>query len=433
MMCYHRMMGVIIGLLFIAMTSAYAAPASQQENSLYFLSLSDIHFDPFAACHRMTPCPVVTQLRQAAVEKWPSILAQYDTSLPHYGQDTNFKLLQSSLAAARQAALTEHVQFVLVLGDFLAHSFHEQYKRYTRDKSVAAYQSFTRKTLAFLALMLARTFPEMDVYSAIGNNDSYRGNYYYSHSDHFFADVGQLWAPLIKTPANRAALLNNFSASGCYAVDVPGRSSYRLIVLNSVLFSNNARGKHVDEAAQKALAWLTNQLSMAKTNHQKVFIAMHIPMGTDVFAAFRIRLFRLMELWKQPYTARFQALLQEYAMNIEGVFSGHLHSDWFQTESYGQNDIPMTGTIAISPVYGNNPGFKIYSFDPRFQLKEFAAYSFTLMGKKMWDKEYSLNHICTECDDTDQNYIDQLLEKFVRSRQMKYFEMQPRLPIKQVV
>lgn len=433
MMRYHRIIAVMLCLYCCMLTQVCTALVAQQDNTLYFLSLSDIHFDPFAACRRMTPCPIIQQLRQAAVEKWPDILAQHDTTLPHYGQDTNFKLLQSSLAAAHQAALTEHVQFVLVLGDFLAHSFHEQYRRYARDKSVAAYQNFTRKTLAFLALMLARTFPEMDVYSAVGNNDSYRGNYYYSHSDHFFADVAQLWAPLIKTPENRAAFLSDFSTSGCYAVDVPGRAGYRLIVLNSVLFSNNARGKQVDAAAEQALTWLAQQLSMAKSHHQKVFIAMHIPMGTDVFAAFRIRLFRLMELWKQPYTARFQSLLQEYATHIEGVFSGHLHSDWFQTDSYGQNDIPMTGTIAISPVYGNNPGFKIYSYDSRFQLKEFAAYSFTLMGKKMWDKEYSLNHICTDCDDTDQNYIDQILEKFIHSRQLKYLNMQPLLPIKQVV
>lgn len=420
--------------LLIIKTNVYAEQNDNGDNAFHFLSLSDIHFDPFTACHKISPCPLIIKLRQAPVSQWAGILEKYDTELPHYGQDTNHQLLSSTLTAAKQAAESEHAQFVLVLGDFLGHAFHKQYKQYAQDKSSVGYQAFTKKTLEYIADGLSRAFPTIDIYAVVGNNDSYRGDYHYDHSGRFFEDTSNTWSMLIKDKDNRSAMQRDFPTAGFYTINLPNQPQYKLIVLNSVLFSNNAKGKNVDQAANDQLNWLHRQLELAKTNHQKVFIAMHIPMGTDVFAAFRIRLFRLMELWKEPYTTRFQAELQQFSNLVAGIFAGHLHSDWFQTESYNQNDIPMTGTTAISPVYGNNPGFKIFSYGARFQLKDFASYNFPLIGNKIWDKEYSLNHSCPDCTDTDQNYIDQVLKKFVYRRTMEHINTQsPKLEVKKIV
>ncbi|HEU0156367.1 MAG TPA: hypothetical protein VFQ82_09875, partial [Stellaceae bacterium] len=73
---------------------AVAAPAAAGQ----LLLLSDIHFDPMAD-------PVlVDRLAAAAPAGWPAILdTSANKSLGRYGADTNWRLLRSSLNAAKAA------------------------------------------------------------------------------------------------------------------------------------------------------------------------------------------------------------------------------------------------------------------------------------------------------------------------------------------
>ena len=68
-------------------------------------------------------------------------------------------------------------------------------------------------------------------------------------------------------------------------------------------------------------------------------------------------------MWKTPYTKRFETEIAEFSPNIVGILAGHLHRDWTQILSYdGKNSVPMSGTPSISPIFGNDPGFKIYTY-----------------------------------------------------------------------
>lgn len=365
-------------------TQSYADSSNNSQTS--FLVLTDIHFDPFTACYDKAtqPCPMIKKLQAAPASEWPAILAEEDTKAPVYREDTNNTLLTSSLLAAKQAASAQHARFVLVLGDFVGHDFRLYYKKYAQDKSHAGYQAFVRKLLVFLTNELANTFPSLDVYPLIGNNDAYRGDYYSDPNGQFYQETGALWSQLIKNNSNRNVMQREFKTAGYYAVDVPTQNNMRLIMMNTVLFSTKARGKNIAKASRDEMDWLHDELALAKLKNQKVIIGIHIPEGIDVYSSLRVKLFRLIDFWQPEDTQRFQEELQQFAPQISGIYAGHLHADWFEVQRFDHFiEIPILGTPSISPIFGNNPGFKIYSYSTQTgTLDDFTTYYLPLNGQQ---------------------------------------------------
>jgi len=374
-----------ICILISTVSSAEPVPSDK----INFLVIADIHFNPFTSCGISKVCPLIKLLRNAPASQWSEILAKYDVKPPQLREDTNYPLLTSSLAAAKEAANTNHVQFVLLLGDYLGHEYYAKYNHYSEDKSFSGFQSFTRKTMEFLGYQISAAFPANNVYFVIGNNDSYQGDYFTYVNGQFFNDVAKMWSGLIKNPSNRSAMQKQFPYAGYYSVVLPYPGSIRLIALNSIVFSYKAKGRDIDKLAQEQLNWLHKELETAKVNHESVFIAMHIPEGIDVYATLRTRLFRLFTLWKPSYIQRFQKEINSYASEITGIFAGHLHADMFRiltTADY--HEIPMINVASISPNFGSNPGFKLctYSTNP-VQLDGYVNYSFPLNGRRTWNIE----------------------------------------------
>ncbi|HSW70689.1 MAG TPA: hypothetical protein VLH77_01770, partial [Gammaproteobacteria bacterium] len=87
--------------------------------------------------------------------------------------------------------------------------------------------------------------------------------------------------------------------------------------------------------------------------------------------------------------------IKQSSPQVLGIFQGHIHADSFQILSdLGQNPLPLTGTPSISPIFGNNPGFKIYSYstpDPR--LLNFVTYYRSLENNASWEKEYDFDEV----------------------------------------
>lgn len=370
--------GMIAAYLMLCSSWAFADTA-------HFLTLSDIHFDPFRGCKGTRPCALIRTLNQSPVSSWPSLLRVQDKSLPIIGQDTNYPLWTAMLNLAKDEAQLKQVKFVVVLGDWLAHDFKRSYKRYSGDHTVSGYQQFVRKTLTFLGEELQQAFPDINIYGVIGNNDSDGSDYYSVIQGDFFKQTAIIWSHLIRQPESKRALLSSFSVGGYYALDLPSQPELRLIVLNSVLFSYKAKGKNIEAAAIKQLDWLKEQLEVVRRHHQKALIAMHIPVGIDLYATRRVRLFTLLPLWDPEYAHRYQMDLQEFSSDIMGVLAGHLHADWFQFMSYQHlNDMAVTVTPSISPVYGNNPGFKIYRYSTRsLILKGFDTFNYLMPSSVM--------------------------------------------------
>src|SRR6266498_3979012 len=111
--------GVVLLSFFAIASSAFGEK---------FLSISDIHFNPFA-----DPA-IVAKLEAADVSQWDAILASSTvTTFSTYGSDLNDPLLRSAVAEMQKQLPSP--AFVLISGDFLAHDFDKSYQQYAIDKS----------------------------------------------------------------------------------------------------------------------------------------------------------------------------------------------------------------------------------------------------------------------------------------------------------
>jgi sphingomyelin phosphodiesterase acid-like 3 len=358
----------------------------------HFLSTTDIHFDPFSTCKNAIPCPLIENLRKAPSNQWKTILAEQDTEAPTYEKDTNFKLLESALAGYKKVAASQKPRFVLVLGDLLAHDYQENFAQYSSDNTLAAYQSFVKKSMEFLASEMNTTFPKTDVYYIVGNHDSYNNVFSSYPNGTFFKDMSDIWSDLIKNKDNQDAMQRTFPTGGYYAVDIPHQSNLRLIVLNSVLFSTDAEGDDIANTAVEELNWLHEELNAAHSKQQHVIIALHIPAGVDIYSTLKSAPFKMIDFWQPEYTSRFLTELDEYAADISAILPGHFHMDWFQvyTATDGHN-IPISGTPGISSVLGNNPAFKIFSYNTQsLQLENFKTFAYSFKTND-WTEEYDFN------------------------------------------
>jgi hypothetical protein len=357
-----------------------------------FLMMSDLHFDP------MTDPKLVDRLSAAEPEEWQSILESSDNkTAARYGADSNWPLLHSALRQAKQTLQTP--AFIILPGDFLAHNFRHQFDAATTDHSDAAYRTFVRKTMQYLALQLKQTFPEAPILPALGNDDSYCGNYQLQPQGPFLADtlpiirgmVGALGSP---------GLGRNWINYGNYSVTVRG---LRLIFPNTVFFSANYRNAcgSADDAdpGLATLAWLGTELTDAEQNQQRVWLVYHIPPGIDGFATLRIGSCpdRIVPMWKQTYAEPFYALMRRYSETVVASFAGHIHMDDFRLlggkdKYYGF----VLVTPALSPIYGQNPAFRTVLSDASGGILDQTTYELANLleaaergAAPVWRTEYT--------------------------------------------
>lgn len=356
-----------------------------------FISLSDIHFDPFVGCkNEPLPCARLEKLRNAPYQEWEGLLENNSNSIV-YHQDTSYPLLATTLLELEQIKKQYHPQFVMILGDFLAHDFRKNYKYYSGDSTSEGYKAFVKKTLQFLTFEITKVFPDIDVYPAIGNNDSYQDDYVVSPGGKFLRDTAMTWSSFIKNKRNQQTFRTVFPIGGYYVITVP-QTNNKIIVLDTVLFSDKIKATATNQAAAQAeLAWLKAQLQSAAEHHQPVFLACHIPVGIDVFATLKTFTF-IHEFWRSDYAREFEGILNEYSATVSGILAGHIHMDTFQLVAMKQQgQVPVIFTSSISPVFGNNPGFKVFSYLPKtFQIKNYNTYYYPLNDLR-WQKEYSFN------------------------------------------
>ena len=87
-------------------------------------------------------------------------------------------------------------------------------------------------------------------------------------------------------------------------------------------------------------------------------------------------------------------ILQQSPAPIVGLLVGHTHMDTFQIidGTMGKPPIPVIFTPSISPIDGNNPGFKILTLSPDLGLTDFDTYFYPIDHlPNAWQKEYNFN------------------------------------------
>ncbi len=238
-----------------------------------------------------------------------------------------------------------------------------------------------------------------------GNNDAQDTDYCFFSNNHtnIFSLNGIYPYPyntfnISQTPvASGAYMLNDSNiAAGYYSAKI--KNGLRIISLNSVLWSNslcyfcseNCGDQEI--AGNKEMAWLKRQLAAAAGAGDQVYLAMHVPPGMDAFQTMKYG--KDVPMWNKSYGWQdtFMNDLSTYRSNIAGIFYGHTHMDEFRliyppsrTNEMTQVAISCPG---ISPINGNNPGFKIVTVDSKSMYPtDFTTY-YATVNKIVWQTPY---------------------------------------------
>jgi hypothetical protein len=171
---------------------------------------------------------------------------------------------------------------------------------------------------------------------------------------------------LLNVATDHDTFIGTFTSGGYYAVEPLG-SDLLVIGLNTIEMSplvQTPAGTESDQDAVKAeLDWLDAKLAAAQSAGQKVWLLMHAPVGADegttagsVNASGQLTSATMM--WEANYQSWFMTILSKYPGVIAMTLAGHTHMDEFRIMSPGH---ALEITPGISPVFGNNPAYKIFT------------------------------------------------------------------------
>ena len=244
-----------------------------------------------------------------------------------------------------------------------------------------------------------------------GNNDALAGDYY------SFADENQLTPlSLVSESVNPYPALNiNLSGNiaPCMVSNTHPNMGYysakpveglRIIGLNTVIYSKKfltVDSTNQTDDGNEEMNWLAAELNDAEVKGDKVYIAMHIPPGTDAYkhnktpdkSSMWVRLPNQPVSWEN----RFLALVSHHQTAIAGIFYGHTHMDELRRlyDSTGRHITAVAiSSPGVTPQHNNNPGFKLVEYDKQSKaVLDFTTY-YTHPTATTWgNNSYSFNRV----------------------------------------
>lgn len=346
----------ILAFLLIAITSFHTAQARKHRHikkvrstSSNFLFISDVHLDP--------------RLR-----------------ITELGDDAGRDVWYAFVDKVNQIMTSPDApKFIIYTGDLPVHtSGHcntlEGTSEDVHDTAIAA-------VLRRLRWMSEKY--KTPVFYLPGNNDALAGDYMPFANAQGQTPLSLLPpAPMFFNPtsepgkkqAKSAKLLAANPVKGYYAAQV--KPGLRIIALNTVMYNVECwyNGQAADEAEQ--MVWLRKQLLDAQKTRNKVYIAMHIPPGNQ---------YNSLPMWNTYggiWQDTFLRITANYSTTIAGVLYGHTHMDEMRrlyapgTDTVTEVAISCPG---ISAQHGNNPAFKVVTFDDASkELLNFTTHYTTL-------------------------------------------------------
>ncbi len=346
------------------------APA---DSSFPVLVFSDVHFQPFIdpfAANGTYPNPatvaaniaLVALLDAADPSEWPAIFegtANATNSAPSApSTDTNYALLSLALASIKQNLGTSPA--VLFTGDFLGHGVDQFYSAYSGNNLSAKANAFVNKTLTFVLQQIRAAVGSVPVYFALGNCDSYTG--YGPDPTFLTSNAQQLYTLALNGAGNQQDVISSLTNGGYYSVE-PAGINLMIVALNTFALSPGITADPTMIADQ--FAWFDAKLAEAKAAGKKVWLLMHAPPGavestTGGPANDNGQIAAATMMWVDIHQETFMGIIEKYSGVIAMSLAGHTHMDEFRLMSPGN---ALAITAGISPFFGNNPAYKIFTLD----------------------------------------------------------------------
>jgi len=370
-----RLLVLFLGAIVLCIGCAGDSGTSASKASAPLVVFTDVHFTPF-----YDP-GIFWDLVDSSPDRWADIFKRSSITEPQsWGKETNYPLFMNMLQAACHASRGSPL--VLFQGDMLAHKFRETFFELYGDTDEAALRSFAYKTCAFFAAQVREHFPGLPVLFVLGNNDSYAGDYKLVPGGEYLSETSSLfYSVLLLGKADPEAFAETYRAGGYYKAQ-PSPSKVLFICLNTVLFSVHWSSEGAEDAPTRQLDWLEQTLAGAREEGKKVWILMHVPPGADAYgtvSGFMDDTGHISDaamLWKAGDQERFLNIVRTYGDIVEASFAGHTHMDEYRITP--RQDGQTAGTIlfspSVSPQYGNNPGFKVFTLSTsHWELQDYRS------------------------------------------------------------
>ena len=400
--------GFLLGQVTLLLVSHVVAQRTVKNVPGKLLIASDIHFNP------MADPALVADLAAADPTQWETILQRSKlTKFSPYGQDSNWWLMQSSLDA--MARTEPHPALIMFTGDLLAHNFPKTYMSITHDSDPEHYRAFVLKTFEFVALEFRKRFADAKILLTPGNNDEDCGDYSIEAKGAFLDDTAGRAQELAR---EGEPFTTTWKALGSYSLKHPTLHDVRIVSLNTVFWSNKykaasfANGCAVfnSTAASDLFTWLESQLADAEQAHEKVWLMFHIPPGIDGWASSHPSggvaagnggaptscASSIVPMWAPEWTARFDELQGRYRGTVLASFAGHTHVDSFTViGSHGGDKQFVLINPPVSPIYSQNPSFRIVNFGSDGSLRDQSTFYLTNLSqaggetRERWKREYT--------------------------------------------
>jgi len=349
---------MLVMLVTITILIANCGSSSQLTQVVAF---SDVHFNPFY------DTTLFDALVAAPADEWESLFEGSSVkALSTWGQEANYPLLKQAVTTICTQA--DKASFLLFTGDILGHGFNSAFYELYGSEDETALRNFILKTVTFFALNVRSVCGERPIAFILGNNDAYEGDYRLLPDSNFLADTANLFSQtLLMGKVDATEFAETYVAGGYYATTLL-QANLMLIGMNTVFFSPRASEESA-AAASTQISWLTTKLAQARASGLRVWLLLHIPPGIDIFSTAHSfmdesgHITDATTMWREELQTQMTETLAEYGDVISATFGAHTHMDEYRlsissdTSHYGS----VVVTPAISPLFGNNPAFKVFT------------------------------------------------------------------------
>ncbi len=361
--------------------------------SFNLLSLSDIHVG------------IDKKTKMALAPKRVTIKNDLDAK--------TFQLLLTSLKAAIKQQQFKKPDAILLLGDMVYH------RLWLSEAKIKA-------NLIFAYQNILNTFPDIPVINVFGNNDSLAGDYGPYHiPGNGMVQVTRaagFKSPFLSTGLRCSekrvypCLVSSDSTLGQF--DIKLSHKQHLLGLNSVLFSTQ-RHDVQNVTADKALNFLQSALFKAQKNNNTVLIAMHIPVGRNLYDD---KFF-----WLKHPRERFLSLVHQYRDTIELILGAHTHKEEIKLIKHHQKIIAAEVYVpGLSTSHLNLPGAKyFYLNDDGFIDFKTLVYMNTAKGSQ-WQALYQFKQYY--CPKQKSPTLSSCLAKVNLAKMLKYYTLGNPIP-----
>ena len=359
----------VIGMLIFSLTGCTSSDNNNQVQRFPVVVFSDVHFNPF-----YDPS-LFPELAKKDADQWATVFQSSPITAPSvWGADTNYPLLALALSSIKQNLGTSPL--IIFTGDILGHNFPKTFFELYYGNlgvpvpddatieadavAVAAMEAFVKKTVAFFMGQVRSSVGIIPVMFAVGNSDSYLGAL---PEPGFLSKTAELYyTNFLNGTVDPQAFLDTFQKGGYYCAEPPG-TNLMVIGLNTVLFV--LPGTTGSAVVAEEITWLGDRLASAKAAGKKVWLLMHVPPGADINSTAgnvdkNEPIATAAKMMMNPvYQANFLQTLAEYSGIITLTLAAHTHMDEYRILPTSE---VIDVTPAITPYFGNNPAFKVFSF-----------------------------------------------------------------------